>query len=182
MEVPNYLTYFFREGQKLFEVLSDLDEQVAEKILKQDTQWRGDGTYLKHRKQHESLMREKFIVKGGEPKRQYPIYMILGDSPTGAHDMNNEYDFKLKIPIEVFTAKDISFTYPDSLYKMPINDLGRIFLERNQNPVIYCLDELKWVIEIYRVYEFNNHYVEAKVWNEEPLQSYTSTQHWQRCR
>ena len=81
MQIPDYLTYFFRERQTPFEVLSDLEEPVAQNILTQDTHWRGDGTYLAYRKQHERLLREKFIAKGGRSKRQYPIYMILGDSP-----------------------------------------------------------------------------------------------------
>lgn len=182
MRVPDYLSYFFREGQTPFEVLSELDELAAEEILQQDTLWRGDGTYLAHRKRHESIMREKFIARGGRPKRQYPIYMILGDSPVGPHSLNQEYDYRLRIPIKVFSAHDVSFTYPDSLYEVPLDDPGRLYLERNMSPIVYRLEELQWVITTYRVYEFNNHYVEAQVWNDEPLQPYVDSRHWRRCR
>ena len=48
--VPDYITYYFREGQKPFEVLTDLDPDIAQEILKNDTLWWGDGTYLKHRR------------------------------------------------------------------------------------------------------------------------------------
>lgn len=182
MHVPDYLTYFFREGQTPFEVLSDLDKLVAEQILLHDTLWRGDGTYLAHRKQHERILREKFIARGGRPKRQYPIYMILGDSPVGPHSLNQEYDYWIQIPIAVFSADEIGFTYPDSLYEVPLDDLGRLYLERNQSPTVYRLEELQWVITTYRVYEFNNHYVEAQVWDDEPLQPYVDSHYWHRCR
>ena len=182
MQIPDYLTYFFRKGQPVFEVLSDLDEPVAERILTKDTLWRGDGTYLAHRKRHERVLRERFLAKGGRPRRQYPIYMILGDSPVGPHDLNQEYDYRIRIPTKAFSADDVSFTYPDSLYKVPLDDLARLYLERNQSPTVYRLENLEWVIRTYRVYEFNNHYVEAQVWNDEPLQPYADRSHWHRCR
>lgn len=182
MQVPDHLTYFFREGQIPFQVLSDLDELVAENILKQDTHWRGDGTYLAHRKRHETILREKSIAKGCRPKLQYPIYMILGDSPVGPHSLNQEYDFRIRIPIGAFSADDVSFTYPDSLYEVPLDDLARLYLERNQSPTVYRLEELQWVITTYRVYEINNHYVEAQVWDSEPLHPYADSSYWHRCR
>ena len=182
MQVPDFLTYYFRDGQTPFQVLSDLDECVAQNILKQDILWRGDGAYLAHRKQHERILREQFIASGGRPKRQYPIYMILGDSPDGPHSLDREYDYLIRIPIQAFTADDVSFTYPDSLYEVPLDDLGRLYLERNERPTVYRLEELRRVIETYRVYEFNNHYVEAQVWNDEPLLPYLDNRAWQRCR
>lgn len=108
--------------------------------------------------------------------------MILGDSPAGPHDLNQEYDYSMRIPIKAFSTDDVSFTYPDSLYKVPLDDLGRLYLERNQNPTVHRLEELEWVIATHQVYEFNNHYVEAQVWNKEPLHPYTDKSHWHPCR
>ncbi len=169
MSHPDYLTYFYREGQKLFEVLPDLAEPVAEEILNQDVLWRGDGTYLRYRKVHEQYLRDKFIEKGGKPRREHPIYMILGDSPAGPHDLNREYDCKLVIPLSLFAPEDISFTYPDSLYKVPLDDLGRVNLDKDPVPTVYRLEEVEDLVRRYKVYEYNNHYVEAQVWNSEPL-------------
>lgn len=181
VSVPEYLTYFFRKEQPLFHVLCDLEEDAAEEILKHDVLWRGDGTYLTHRKQHERTLRELFIAKGGQPVRQYPIYMILGDSPGGPHDLNLEYAYNVTIPFSIFTPEDVSFTYPDSLYEIPLDDLGRLHLNRNIHPVVYRWEELESVITRYSVYEYNNHYVEAQVWNDAPLQAYASKLIWQRC-
>ena len=116
MSRPDYLSYFFRAGQTPFQVLPDLEDAVAEEILKKDTLWRADGTYQSHRKRHERVLREKFVAKGGRPVRSHPIYMILGDSPARPHDLRMEYDFKIVIPLDRFSAEEISFTYPDSLY------------------------------------------------------------------
>ena len=181
MLVPNYLTYFFRKGQTPFQVLSNLDEQVAETILARDVHWRGDGTYLAHRKWHERMLREAFIVRGGRPQRRYPIYMILGDSPVGPHSMEAEYDYRIQIPLDAFSADDVSFTYPDSLYEVPLDDLGRLYLERNQRPTVYRVEDLQWIVATYRVYAYNNHYVEAQVWNDEPLVPYADRCCWQPC-
>ena len=53
MSRPDHLSYFLRAEQTPFQVLPDLDDQAAEEILRSDTLWRGDGTYLAHRKRHE---------------------------------------------------------------------------------------------------------------------------------
>ena len=181
LNVPDYLTYYFRENQKPFEVLSDLDSKLAEAILQNDVLWRGDGTYLAHRKNHESLLRNKFIQKGGHPSRDYPIYAILGESPIGPHDLENEYAYKIRIPLRALTRDDACFTYPDSLYEVPLDDLGRLHLNRNTEPTIYMIEELGHVIRQYRVYEFNNHYVEAQIWNVLPLMPYAEKIYWQKC-
>lgn len=169
--VPDHLSYFYRTGQRLFEVLSDLDEEAAEAILKRDVLWRGDGTYLRHRRKHEQYLRGRFIEKGGRPTRTHPIYMILGDSPSGPHSLEAEYDHKLVIPLSVFAPEDVSFTYPDSLYEVPLNDLGKIYLDRSQAPSVYRMEELETLVARYKVYDFNNHYIEAQVWVDEPLKA-----------
>jgi hypothetical protein len=137
--------------------------------------WRGDGTYLAARKQHERMLREQFVAKGGRPLRQHPIYMILGDSPHSPHDLHLEYDFFVTIPLRLFGPQAVSFTYPDSLYEVPLDDLGRLYLERSVRPTVYRLEELEQVIATYRVYEYDNHYVEAQVWNDEPLREFART-------
>jgi hypothetical protein len=180
--IPDYLTYYFRDGQKPFEVLTDLEPSRAEKILENDTQWRGDGTYLGYRKNHERLLRELFIEKGGHPSREHPIYAILGESPTGPHDLENEYARKIRIPLSVINRDDICFTYPDSLYEVPLDDLGRLYLERSSRPTVFTMERLDRVIATYRVYEINNHYLEAQIWNDRLLEPYADARHWLRCR
>ena len=117
--------------------------------------------------------------KGGGAVRKHPIYMILGDSPAGPHDLRLEYEFKIVIPLDRFAAEEISFTYPDSLYQVPMDDLGRLYLERCADPAVYRLEEIARVIERYQVYEQNNHYVEAQVWVDRPLEDFRDQRFWQ---
>jgi hypothetical protein len=181
MPVPDYLTYFFRDGQAPFQTICDLDEPEAQAILNNDILWRGDGTYLAHRKRHERLLWEKFIAKGGRPVRQHPIYMVLGDSPSGPHDLHLEYDYKILLPLASFSPYDLSFTYPDSLYEVPLDDLRRLYLDRSTDPTVYRLEEIEQVIEIHQVYAIHQHYIEAQVWNDEPTRPYSDPSHWLRC-
>jgi hypothetical protein len=181
VSVPDYLTYYFRDNQRPFEVITDLDPIVAQDILKNDVLWRGDGTYLDHRKNHEHQLRELFILKGGHPLREYPIYAILGESPVGPHDLENEYSYKINIPLYDFSRDDVCFTYPDSLYEVPLDHLCRLYLQRNTQPTVYTIEELAKVVNMYRVYEINNHYIEAQVWNDRPLRPYADRDYWRKC-
>ena len=90
---------------------------------------RGDRTNFPARIKHEKLLRSLFIEAGGKPIRKNPIYMILGDSPTGPHDLNNDYGQKTQLPLAIFKSDIISFTYPDSMYKINLNELDRLNLE-----------------------------------------------------
>ncbi len=179
--VPDYLTYYFRDGQRPFEVITDLDPEAAQAILRNDVLWRGDGTYLDHRKSHERLLRDLFIEKGGHPSRHYPIYAILGESPVGPHDLESEYSLKICIPLRDLSRDDVSFTYPDSLYEVALEDLHRLYLPRSVRPTVYAVEELARVVSVYRVYEINNHYIEAQVWNDRPLKPYADKACWRRC-
>jgi len=170
--IPNYLTHFYRKGQNPFQNICDLDIQVAAEILKKDVDWRGDGTYLSARMEHEELLRSLFIKNGGRPIRKNPIYMILGDSPTGPHDLNNDYQGKIQLPLGIFKSNVISFTYPDSMYKISLNELDKLYLERNDSPKIYRMEELKDVIRTFEVYEHNNHYIEAQIWDDKPIKEF----------
>jgi hypothetical protein len=97
MDIPDYPTYYFRENQRPFEVLTDRTDDVADAILSGDTLWCGDGTYFAHRKRHEGLIRDLFIQKRGSPIRRHPNYAILGESLVGPYDLENEYAYKIKI-------------------------------------------------------------------------------------
>lgn len=95
--------------------------------------------------------------------------MILGDSPPSPHDLHHNYERKLIVPCAIFSADDVSFTYPDSVFHLPVEDLGRVYLERNPTPTVYRVEDLETLIETYKVYDYMNHYIEVQVWNDEPL-------------
>jgi hypothetical protein len=181
MPAPDYLTYFFRRDQRLLRSICEHEQNTARLMLKQDMLWRAQIGYLDERIERERRMRAAFIDKGGFPVRKHPIYMILGDPPIGVNDLRMDYDFSVTIPLEVFDPEEISFSYPDSQFEVPPEDLGCIRLRRTNAPKIYRLDEIEAVIESYRVYEFNNHYVEAQVWNEAPARPFVGVERWMSC-
>jgi len=45
-------------------------------------------------------------------------------------------------------------------------------LERNDSPKIYRMEELKDVIRTFEVYEHNNHYIEAQIWDDKPIKDF----------
>lgn len=75
MNIPEYFTYFFREGQTRFQSIYEQDEHVVERLVNGET-WREDHTYFAFRKRLEEQMREQFLAKGGLPQRRHPIYSI----------------------------------------------------------------------------------------------------------
>jgi hypothetical protein len=179
--LPNYIQYYFRRNQELFSVLSDMDDSEAIRILGNDTQWRAEGTYIFERKKHEEHMRETFIRNGGIPKMKYPIYAILGESPCGEYDLENEYEYKIVVSLEIFNDTDISFTYPDSLYEVPIDDLEKYDLNRCDSPKIVMRKDIEETIWRYKPYSIGNHYVEVQIWNIDKLESYKGQRNWIKC-
>lgn len=79
-----YLTYYYRSGTAPFQSLSALPEKEAIKKMGElyidnaiwgrfkDPVW-----YLRERKKIELWLREQFILKGGRPQEDHPIYMVL---------------------------------------------------------------------------------------------------------
>ena len=118
-----YLTYYYNTDNEPFQSLSALSDREAIKImvaLADDTpygeRFKNPTQYLKARKETEAWVREAFIQKGGKPKADYPIPMVLGSSKwivnAAPHpDKHGE----IRIPLSVFTIYDISFTYHDSM-------------------------------------------------------------------
>ena len=102
-----------------FKSLSDIDDDEANCILhniakcKPDTQCaKRTPDYMAKRRYYEDILRKEFQKKGGMIKRISPHYMVVEQSQW----LNNWYENSsyIKIPIEEFDLKSISFTYGDS--------------------------------------------------------------------
>lgn len=82
------LTHYFRTGRPPFLSLSALAEEEALEIMNElyvdNEMWgrfRNPMAYLTERKKCEQWLKNAFISKGGIPKQNYPIYMVLGTCP-----------------------------------------------------------------------------------------------------
>lgn len=100
--------------------------------------------YMQARIYYENILRNEFQRKGGLICRQVPHYMVVEHSPW----LSTWYDNSsyIKIPIEMFNIKTISFTYGNShpTFCDNVND-GRYGPER---------------------------YIEAHIWSDDVINEY----------
>lgn len=186
----NYLTYYYRTDAPPFQSLSALPDEEAIAIMRElcdDTnfgaRFKDPAGYLRRRRAAELWTRTEFIRRGGKPQTAHPIAMVLGESPwlvSSAPDINLHGE--IQIPLSVFSATDISFTYPDSMIshwfgrEQPAGLFdpelhGRIFLL----PEILALVAERGMPES----NWNIHlppnlapYIEAQVWNHALLEPF----------
>ena len=184
---PDFLTHYYAEspfrsimdltaGEKVREVLRMRAKRKVHRRLMIPN-------YYAMRRQFEATMREQFVQKGGQPERQHPYYMILGES-----DLWSCQELKsLCIPLSAIPSCVLSFTYTDSWYAYMDKDLnGNPIPRKPQYEMVFRLEELEdlfatygWPGERWKrwrkepEFEFD-YYVEAQIWSEEPLRPYTA--------
>jgi hypothetical protein len=177
--IPDFLCHYYEATDGPFRNLSDLPLAEAEAVLQQIRRAAGrrfasqrPADYLLVRQQLEDQVRQRFIAKGGQPRRKRPHYLIVGACPwvIGWYPHGCE----LRIPLTAFSAEIISFTYGDTFPAMRYQD-GKPY--RGQ---VYTLAELPELIEMYGLPQDWNaegehgpdRYIEAQVWADEPLGPY----------
>ena len=178
MNIPDFLSHYYEASDGPFRNLSDLPEQEAEAVL-QRIRKSGDrfasqrqADYLPIRRELEERVRRLFIGKGGKPQRERPHYFVVGECPW----LKSWYvdGCELRIPLVKFNPEFVSFTYGDTFPAMRFMD-GRPY--RGQ---VYTLDELPRLIEQHGLPQSWNaegklgpeRYIEAQVWDDEPLRDY----------
>ncbi|PWU69430.1 hypothetical protein [Gracilibacillus dipsosauri] len=174
-EEATFLYHYYERNTGPLINLSELDIDDAEKILKKLQKENNTfaakrpENYLIIRRELEQKIRELFIKKGGEPKKGFPHYFILGECAWVKEWFQN--GMEVKIPIKSFNSKSISFTYGDSIPAMRFQD-GKPY--RGQ---VYTLEEISKIIKLYGFpQEWNKdgkygpeRYIEVQVWDDEPL-------------
>lgn len=101
-----------------------------------------DPNYLQRRTEVESIIRNKFKAKGGQPQLKHPVYCFLGRHERWEeHKLNKGYSINLQdIAVDVIT-----FTYGDSLLAFN-NDYRTLSGEKYRNSLcgkVFLLDELE---------------------------------------
>ena len=130
--------------------------------------------YMQARLYYENILRNEFIKKGGLVERKAPHYMVVEHSPW----LNTWYDNSsfIKIPIEEFDLRTVSFTYRDShpTFSGKIND-GKEYRKK-----LYSYHEILEIIKKYGLpQDWNNdgkygpeRYIEAHIWSDEVISKY----------
>lgn len=176
-----YLYHFFDHRTGPFKSLTGLPDKEAKDILnriKEERQGsmcaKRDDQYLERRKNLEGILKKEFISKGGTVYRDTPHYMVLGFSDW----LNTWYEQTeyIKIPVEEFDLKSVSFTYGDSMptFSDKVDD------NKEYRKKLYFYDEICELIERYGwPQEWNadgrsgpERYIEAHVWSDEPINRY----------
>ena len=123
---------------------------------------------------YENILRNEFRKKGGLIFRQVPYYMGVEHSPW----LSTWYEHSsyIKIPIEDFDLRTISFTYGDShpTFSDRVND-GKEYRKK-----LYTYDEILEVIEKYGLpQDWNDdgkyepeRYIEAHIWSDDVIDKY----------
>lgn len=142
--------------------------------------------YLQSRRAVENWLRQEFIAKGGKPQEPYPIYMVLGRTlwmETAVNELTRATTSQTEVPLNLFSAEDISFTYPDSMVSAMIayQKDPRYYLPEFHGK-LFTLPEILAILEERGLpgERWGNNlpddwanYIEAQVWNRKPLQVYS---------
>lgn len=176
-----FLYHYYDKTIGPFKNLSDLDREEADKVLQQIAITKPNvqcakrsADYMQARAYYENILRTEFQKKGGYIQRQVPHYMVVERSPwLSTWYENSAY---IKIPIEEFDLRTVSFTYGDShpTFSDRVND-GKEYRKK-----LYTYDEILEVINKYGLpQDWNDdgkfgpeRYIEAHIWSDEVIGKY----------
>ena len=176
-----FLYHYYDKTIGPFKNLSDLDREEADKVLQQIAITKPNvqcakrsADYMQARAYYENILRTEFQKKGGYIQRQVPHYMVVEHSPwLSTWYENSAY---IKIPIEEFDLRTVSFTYGDShpTFSDRVND-GKEYRKK-----LYTYDEILEVINRYGLpQDWNDdgkfgpeRYIEAHIWSDEVIGKY----------
>ena len=131
---------------------------------------------ITNRRKVEKWLYKEFVKLGGKPETTYPCYFTLGASPfLNKFESFEGKTLEIKIPLKIFSPKEISFTYPDSFFSAWLNEnknhplfnkelSGRVFTIEKLNELTRqgAIPTDQSIDTKYYKYQF---YIEAQVWN-----------------
>jgi len=176
-----YLYHYYDKAIGPFKNLSDLSINDANRVLQEIASTKPsvqcakrNSDYMQARIHYENILRTEFQKKGGLIFRQSPHYMVVEHSPWLSTWYENS-SF-IKIPIEKFDLRTISFTYGDShpTFSDRVTD-GKEYRKK-----LYTYDEILEVIAKYGLPQDWNgdgkfgpeRYVEVHIWSDEVIGEY----------
>jgi len=192
----NSLTHVYKRGTIPFQSLSALTDEDAMNIMqllyKEGSvfweRFKDPADYLQFRKVVEAWLRREFIAKGGQPRTAFPIYMIWGRSKwieTMLDSLTLSTTTEIQVPLSLFREDAISFTYPDSMVSYMLNMArnpayylpayhGRVFTLAEMREILESNGQpgYRWGTELP---DTMANYIEAQVWDHEPLLTLTQT-------
>ena len=176
-----FLYHYYDKSIGPFKNLSDLSIGEAKQMLDeirrdkphvQSAKRQQD--YMDNRLFYEAILRTKLIEQGGIIKRRAPHYMVVEPCPwLSTWYENSAY---IKIPVEEFDPRTVSFTYGDShpTFSQRVND-GKEYRKK-----LYRYDDILNIIDKYGLPQDWNgdgqfgpeRYIEAQIWSDETISRY----------
>jgi len=178
-----YLYHYYDREIGPFVNLSDIPIEEANALLGKLREQKPscqsaarDLDYMNRRHMYEEILRNEFVKKGGIIRRKAPHYLVVGHSPW----LNTWFENGacIKIPMDEFDLKTVSFTYGDS---HPVFSKGPHKMDdKEYRKKLYTYDEILLVIEKYGLpQDWNDdgrfgpeRYVEAHVWCDDVIDRY----------
>ena len=176
-----YLYHYFDKRTGPFKSLTTVSKEEAQKVMEQIKQERPNSQcasrhdkYVQYRHNCEAILRREFAAKGGIMETLTPHYMVVEHSPW-LSTWFEQCDF-LKIPVEEFDLRTVSFTYGESMptFSDSVND-GKEYRKK-----LYTYDEILQVIDKYGLpQDWNDdgahgpeRYIEVHVWSDKTIKKY----------
>ncbi|NLI60646.1 MAG: hypothetical protein GX375_04345 [Clostridiales bacterium] len=184
-----YLTHYYNAKTIPFRSLSALPEaeaiQIMEELYVDDAIWgrfKDPAWYIRARRETELWLRQEFILKGGRPEEEYPIYMIIGTCDQLEKAIPYGQLAKIQIPISYFIEEEVSFTYIDSMFSFQLGkDKSSEYYQPEYHGKVFLLSEILSIIKEKgepvedwwgKLPADFFPYIEAQVWNHKRLRQF----------
>jgi hypothetical protein len=187
------LTHVYKRGTIPFRSISSLSDVEAIDVMQTlytegSVFWerfKAPADYLQLRRRVEEWLLQEFIAKGGQPRAEYPIYMVWGRSKwieTQLDEITLATTVEIHIPLSAFDERAVSFTYPDSMVSFLLNmEKNPEYYLPEYHGRVFTLAEMRAILETngqpgYRwgteLPSDMANYIEAQLWDHSPLLEY----------
>lgn len=182
------LYHYFDRSTGPFRNLSDLSDEEAKTVLREIRQKRPrsqaasrDEKYMARRAAYERTAYDLFLKMGGRPRRKTPHTMAV-EACDWLYSWYEKPSF-VRIPIEAFDLKTLSFTYGDLHPTFsPIVTDGKEYRKK-----LYLYPDILKIIEKYELPQNMPpaegviglpRYVEVQIWSDETVLAYRDERFW----
>jgi hypothetical protein len=177
--LPSVITHNYHPARGAFRNVCCLAPTEAEEII---AAIRAEGTsfrrpdYLTRRLRTEAWLMVERTRKLGKTPLARPIYFFLGDMADGE---DQSRPVSIVVPLDIFDASVLTFTYPDSMTSCPHwREPGST--ARAYHGQVYTLAEIGDVVRRYGFPDPNlsrnlrgaDSFIEVQVWDDRPLAHY----------
>nr|WP_163500417.1 hypothetical protein [Halomonas socia] len=177
MVIPDVATHYYLRENGPFRSLSELaggaDNPVFLDLLtrhQRDPGYRRryGRHYIDMRRDVEERLREHFIARGGKPRRRYPFYLVLGESPW-FRELNAD-QAEVRLPLSCLDPEVVSLTYPDSF--IALTQADKPFYNQ-----VFLLNEVDRLVSRFGIPD-NDHQVPYERYWETDFELYIEVQLW----